>query len=152
MPELREGMKAPDFSLPDANGKKIRLSDFKGKKVVLYFYPKDDTPGCTIEGCEFTASLNDFTKKGAVVLGVSVDDAESHRKFVQKHDLKVRLLADTKKKAVQLYGVWKQKSMYGKTFMGTIRTTFLVDERGKIIRIWNNATPSGHAKEVLNAL
>lgn len=152
MSELKIGQTAPDFSLPDAFGKTVKLSDFRGQKVVLYFYPKDQTSGCTIEACEFTDLLSEFTKKKVAVLGVSVDDETSHQQFIQKKNLKVRLLSDTSKTVVERYGVWKQKSMYGKSFMGTVRTTFLINETGKIQRVWNNVTALGHAKEVLGAL
>lgn len=152
MPELKEGMAAPDFELPDAFGKKTKLSDFRGKKVVLYFYPEDDTPGCTIQGCEFTGFLDDFIQKGAVILGVSVDNEQSHQKFIQKYNLKIRLLSDTGKKVVQHYGVWKEKNVYGKKSMGTSRTTFLIDENQKIKKIWHVTEARGHAKEVLEQL
>lgn len=142
-------MKAPPFSLPDANGKKISLSDFKGKHVVLYFYPKDDTSGCTVEACEFSADLGKFMEKSAVVLGVSADSIESHKKFEKKHNLTVTLLADGEKKTCNAYGVYRQKTMYGKKFMGIVRTTFLISPDGKIKKIFHSVSPKGHAMEVL---
>ncbi len=146
------GQTAPDFELQNQDNVKTKLSDFRGQKVVLYFYPKDDTPGCTIEACEFTELLNLFVKKGAVVIGVSNDDANSHKKFVEKHHLKIILLSDSDKKTVKKFGVYKKKTLYGREFMGIERTTFLIDEKGRIQKIWPKVTPQGHAKEVLQAL
>ena len=152
MPELKIGKKAQDFELLDSNFSKTKLSDFRGKKIVLYFYPKDDTSGCTTEACEFTEVLNVFVKKGAVVIGVSTDDVKSHQKFIEKYKLKINLLSDADKKVVHQYGVYREKSMYGKKYMGIVRTTFLIDEKGIIQKIWPKVNPAGHAKEVLAEL
>lgn len=148
---IKEGSKAPDFTAKDQNGKKIKLSDFRGQKVVLYFYPKDDTPGCTKEACSFRDAYSVFEKKGIKVLGVSVDDEKSHQKFIEKYKLPFDLIADTDKKIVEKYGVWGEKSMYGKKYMGTLRKTFLIDENGKIIKIFDKVNVSEHADEVLKA-
>jgi thioredoxin-dependent peroxiredoxin len=149
MPKV--GTKAPDFSMPDQAGKIHKLSDYLGQKIVLYFYPKDDTPGCTKEACSFRDSFDAFKKAGIMVLGVSVDDTASHSKFVQKYNLPFTLLADTDKKVVATYGVWGEKSMYGKKFMGTNRTTFLIDEKGIIVQVFDKVKPDEHAREVLTA-
>jgi thioredoxin-dependent peroxiredoxin len=149
MPKV--GTRAPDFSLPDQAGKIHKLADYQGKKVVLYFYPKDDTPGCTKEACSFRDSYSDFEKAGIVVLGVSVDDESSHAKFTEKYSLPFTLLADKDKKVVEKYGVWGEKEMYGKKFMGTNRTTFLIDGKGNIIQVFEKVKPEDHAKEVLAA-
>ena len=148
---LKEGQKAPDFKTPDETGKTISLSDLKGKKVVLYFYPKDDTPGCTKEACAFRDGITQIKKKGAVVYGVSPDSVGSHQKFKEKFTLNFPLLADPDKRMVQDYGVWKEKSMYGKTYMGIQRTTFLIDKSGYIRNIWRNVNVDGHATQVLAA-
>lgn len=147
-----EGKKAPAFNLPASGGKNISLSGLKGKHVVLYFYPKDDTPGCTIEAQEFRASLPEFEKKNAVVLGVSPDDVKSHCKFISKFDLNFELLADTEHEVCEKYGVWVEKSMYGKKYMGVQRATFLIDGTGKLVKVWPKVKPEGHAAEVLEAL
>src|SRR5262249_19768839 len=126
--DLKVGQKAPDFTVLNDEGQKVKLSDFKGKKVVLYFYPKDDTPGCTKEACAFRDGFDEIKAQGAVVIGVSVDSVDSHKKFKNKFDLNFPLLADTDKKIVEAYGTWKEKSMYGKKYMGIERTTFIVDE------------------------
>jgi peroxiredoxin Q/BCP len=149
---LKAGDKAPDFSLPSGEGKEISLSDFKGKKVVLYFYPKDDTPGCTKEACSFRDDLSAFKRKGAVVVGVSVDDIKSHEKFAEKYSLRFPLLSDLEKKIVKAYDVWKEKSLYGREFMGTVRTTFIIDERGKIAHIFPKVKVNGHTKDALEKL
>jgi peroxiredoxin Q/BCP len=149
---LKVGQKAPDFTVTDDKGEKVKLSDFKGRKVVLYFYPKDDTPGCTREACSFRDGISEIKARGAVVVGVSTDSVESHRKFKQKFDLNFPLLADTDKKIVEAYGTWKEKSMYGKTYMGIERTTFVIDEQGKIARIFNKVKVDKHYDEVLDAL
>jgi peroxiredoxin Q/BCP len=148
---LKEGDKAPAFTGTDQNGRKIRSSDLKGKRVVLYFYPKDDTPGCTKEACSFRDSFDVFKQKDIVILGVSVDDERSHQKFIAKYDLPFDLIADTDKSIVQAYGVWGEKSMYGKKYMGTHRKTFLIDEKGKIVKIFDKVKVSEHADEVLEA-
>ncbi len=146
---LSEGMQAPEFIVNDQNGKSISLSDFKGKKIVLYFYPKDNTSGCTKEACDFRDSINLFEKNNTVVLGVSIDSESSHQKFIGKYELPFTLLSDSNKELVQKYGVWKEKSMYGKKYMGTERTTFLIDENGKIMKVFNKVKVPGHVSELL---
>jgi peroxiredoxin Q/BCP len=148
---LKEGDKAPDFTTKDQDGNAVKLSDFKGKKVVLYFYPKDDTPGCTKEACSFRDADAVYNKKGIKVFGVSTDSEKSHQKFISKYQLPFDLLADTEKELVEKYGVWAEKSMYGKKYMGTIRKTFLVGEDGKIAKIFDKVNVSEHADEVLEA-
>ncbi|MBX3287987.1 MAG: thioredoxin-dependent thiol peroxidase [Acidobacteria bacterium] len=148
---LKEGDKAPAFTGKDQNGNKIKLSDLKGTRVVLYFYPKDDTPGCTKQACSLRDSYDVFRKKGIRVLGVSVDDERSHQKFISKFDLPFDLIADTDKSIVEKYGVWGEKSMYGRKYMGTFRKTFLIDEKGKIVKIFDKVKVSEHADEVLAA-
>jgi len=152
MAELKVGQKAPDFTLLDDAGEKVNLSDLKGKKVVVYFYPKDDTPGCTTEACNFRDGLSEIKKQGAVVLGVSADSVESHKKFKKKFELNFPLLADPEKKMIERYGVWKEKSMYGKKYMGIERTTFVIDGQGKISHIFPKVKVSDHYEEVLEAL
>ena len=149
---LDVGKKAPDFSLLNQDEKKISLKDFIGQKVVLYFYPKDDTSGCTKEACSFSDDLPKFSKIDAVIIGVSPDSVKSHKKFSEKYKLKFDLLADDEKKVVEKYGVWKEKSMYGRKYMGVERTTFIIDENGKIKKIFNKVKVDGHTKEVLEAL
>jgi len=146
-----EGQKAPDFKLPDASGKTVSLKDLKDKTVILYFYPKDDTPGCTVQACGFRDEYKQFTKKGAVIVGVSPDDAKAHTKFVEKFKLPFVLLSDTEKKTVQDYGVWVEKSMYGKKYMGVARTTFLIKD-GKIAKVYEKVKPEEHAGEILEFL
>jgi peroxiredoxin Q/BCP len=148
---LKEGDKAPAFTATNQDGKKVKLSDYKGKRVVLYFYPKDDTPGCTKEACSFRDADDVFRKKGIAVLGVSIDDEKSHQKFISKYQLPFDLLADTDKTMVEAYGVWGEKSMYGKKYMGTHRKTFLIDEKGKIVKIFDKVKVAEHADEVLEA-
>jgi peroxiredoxin Q/BCP len=150
--DLKVGQKAPDFTVMDDKGEKVKLADLKGKKVVLYFYPKDDTPGCTKEACAFRDGIDKIKKRGAVVLGVSADSVESHKKFKGKFDLNFPLLADPDKKMIEAYGVWKEKSMYGKKYMGIERTTFLIDETGKIAHIFPKVKVDQHYDEVLEAL
>lgn len=149
---LKEGDKAPDFKLKDSNGKIVSLKDFRGKDVVLYFYPKDDTSGCTKEACSFRDSYPDFNKLDAVILGISADSEESHRKFISKYELPFTLLSDPGKEAIDAYGVWKEKSMYGKKYMGIERTTFLIDRNGKIKKIFPKVKVDGHADEILSFL
>mgnify|MGYP003382119594 FL=1 len=149
---LEIGSPAPDFSLPDETGAPVSLSSLKGKKVVLYFYPKDDTSGCTIEAKDFSCLVDDFAKEGAVVIGMSPDSAKSHGKFLAKHELKVSLVADEDKSAIQAYGVWAEKSMYGRKYMGVERSTFLIGEDGKILEIWKGVKVPGHAEAVLEAV
>jgi thioredoxin-dependent peroxiredoxin len=146
------GERAPDFALKSDDGRRYALKDFRGKKVVLYFYPKDDTPGCTKEACSFRDNLARVTSKGAVVLGVSRDDTTSHAKFRDKYDLNFPLLSDDEGKVTDAYGVWKMKNLYGREFFGIVRTTFLIDEEGKISRIWPKVKVEGHTDEVLAAL
>jgi peroxiredoxin Q/BCP len=148
---LKEGDKAPEFEAPDQDGKMVRLKDLKGSRVVLYFYPKDDTPGCTKEACSFRDADDVYRKKGIKVLGVSTDDENSHQKFISKFQLPFDLLADTDKKIVNDYGVWGEKNMYGKKYMGTNRKTFLIDENGKISKIFDKVNVEQHADEVLAA-
>jgi peroxiredoxin Q/BCP len=150
--DLKVGQKAPDFTVMDDKGEKVKLADLKGKKVVLYFYPKDDTPGCTKEACAFRDGIDKIKKRGAVVLGVSADSVESHKKFKSKFDLNFPLLADSDKKMIEAYGVWKEKSMYGKKYMGIERTTFVIDENGKIAHIFPKVKVDQHYDEVLEAL
>jgi len=149
---LKEGDKAPDFIASTADGSPISLSDFKGKNVVLYFYPKDDTPGCTKEACAFRDEFAAFKDKGVVVLGVSKDSSKAHSKFAQKYKLPFTLLPDEDKKIIEAYGVWGQKSFLGRKYMGTHRVTFLIGPDGTIKKIWPKVTPTEHAKEVLAAL
>ena len=149
---MKAGQKAPDFTAKDDSGKAVKLSDFKGKKVVLYFYPKDDTPGCTKEACNFRDGLDAIRKRGAVVLGVSADSVESHRKFRDKFDLNFPLLADTDRSIIEDYGVWKEKSMYGRKYMGIERTTFIIGKDGKITHIFPKVKVAEHAEEVMEAL
>jgi peroxiredoxin Q/BCP len=148
---LKEGDKAPNFSSTDQDGKKVKLSDLKGQKVVLYFYPKDNTPGCTKEACSFRDADQTFAAKGIKVLGVSTDDEKSHQKFISKFQLPFDLLADTDHSIVDAYGVWGEKSMYGKKYMGTFRKTFLIDENQKIVKIFDKVKVDEHANEVLAA-
>lgn len=151
--QLQEGDSAPGFSLPDQAGNKVKLSQFKGKKVViLYFYPKDMTPGCTQEACAFSEQLPKFTRKTAVILGVSFDDETSHQKFIKKNGLKITLLSDLDKKVADSYGVYQEKSLYGRKFMGIVRSTFVIDKKGKIKKIFFKVKVNGHWEEVLEAL
>ncbi len=146
------GDPAPEFSLPSDDGTMISLKDFRGKKVVLYFYPKDDTPGCTKEACSFRDNLARVTTKGAVVVGVSRDDSSSHVKFKDKYHLNFPLLSDVTGKVTEAFGVWKKKNLYGREFYGIERTTFLIDERGRIAKVWPKVKVEGHTDDVLAAL
>ena len=150
--KLKEGDKAPEFSVATNGGGKISLTDYLGKNVILYFYPKDDTPGCTKEACAFRDHFADFKKRGAVVLGVSTDAVKSHDKFVEKFKLPFTLLADEDKKIVEAYGVWGEKSFMGRKYLGTHRVTFLIGPDGRIKKIWPRVRPEEHAQEVLSAL
>ena len=143
------GMKAPDFVLPDQNGNDIRLSDYRGRKVVLYFYPKDNTPGCTRQACAFAASYEAFRNQGIVVIGISKDSVASHQKFVQKYDLPFILLSDPERKAIDPYGVWQEKKLYGKASMGVVRSTFIIDEKGYIEKIMLKVKPDTNSEEIL---
>jgi len=149
---MQPGEKAKDFSLKNQDGIEVSLRDFAGKWVVLYFYPKDDTPGCTAEACEFTNDFAEFKGLGAVVVGVSADAPEKHAKFIEKYGLKVTLLSDTEKTVLQEYGAWGEKCMYGKTTYGIKRTTYLIDPQGKVAHIWNNVKAKGHALKVKEEL
>ena len=149
---LEEGDKAPSFTLTDESGTQVSLSDFAGKKVVVYFYPKDDTPGCTREACSFRDNYDAILEKGAVVLGISPDDEASHGEFKSKFDLPFYLLADPEKKAIDAFGAWGEKKMYGKTYEGVIRSTFVVGEDGTIVKAWPKVKPEDHAEEVLGVL
>jgi len=149
---LQEGMKAPDFTALTTGGGKVSLSDFKGKIIVLYFYPRDNTPGCTREACGFQDALSRIKRLGAVVLGVSKDSLKSHEGFAEKYGLRFPLLSDPEKKIIQAYGVWKEKKMYGKTSLGVERSTFLIDEEGIVRKIWRKVKVDGHDEEVLQAI
>jgi thioredoxin-dependent peroxiredoxin len=150
MIQLREGMKAPAFEGTDQDGNSVKLTDFIGKKVVLYFYPKDNTPGCTAEACNLRDNWDSFLKKGFKVIGVSPDDEKSHKGFAKKYSLPFPLIADTSKKILNDYGVWGEKQMYGKTYMGVIRTTFIIDEKGIIEKIINKVDTGEHTKQIFD--
>jgi len=149
---LESGDKAPDFTLKNDGDELVKLSNYKGKKVVLYFYPKDDTPGCTAEACSFRDGFSEIQEKGAVLFGISTDSVESHKKFKEKFHLNFPLLSDADKKVVNAYGVWKEKNMYGKKYMGIERTTFIIAEDGKIKRVFPKVKVQGHYDEVLAEL
>ncbi|MDQ5949187.1 MAG: thioredoxin-dependent peroxiredoxin [Patescibacteria group bacterium] len=149
---LKLNSKAPVFSLPDQKGKVHKLSDYLGQYVLLYFYPKDDTTGCTKEACAIRDGFPDFKKLKCKVFGISVDSVESHKNFAKKYDLPFTLLSDEKKKVVERYGVWQEKSMYGRKYMGTLRDSYLVDPKGKIVKIYEKVNPVDHADEVLSDL
>ncbi len=150
MAVLKEGNKAPDFTLSDAQGSKVKLSDFKGKKVILYFYPRDNTPGCTQEACDFRDRNKDFEKSNTLVIGVSPDTTTSHQGFITKHGLPFILLSDPDKKVAEKYGVFKEKNMYGKKVMGIERSTFLIDEGGKLVKEMRKVKVKGHADQLLD--
>jgi thioredoxin-dependent peroxiredoxin len=150
MIQLREGMTAPDFKGTDQDGNSVKLTDFTGKKVVLYFYPKDDTPGCTAEACNLRDNWDSFLKKGFAVIGVSPDNEKSHKGFAKKYDLPFPLIADTEKKILNDYGVWGEKQMYGRTFLGVIRTTFIIDEKGIIEKIIKKVDTGEHTKQIFD--
>jgi len=151
MSDLHEGDPAPDFELETDTDGTIRLSGFRGRKVVVYFYPKDNTPGCTTEAKDFSALLDEFEKADTAVIGISPDTVRKHQNFRQKHDLEVILAADPERRVIEPWGVWKEKSMYGRKYMGVERSTFLIDREGKIARIWRKVKVKGHAGEVLKA-
>jgi peroxiredoxin Q/BCP len=150
MVQLKEGMKAPQFEGTDQNGRITRLSDLSGKKVVLYFYPKDNTPGCTAEACNLRDNYDTFLKKGFTVIGVSPDNEKSHKNFAGKYSLPFPLIADISKKILNDYGVWGEKKMYGKSFLGVIRTTFIIDEKGVIEKIIAKVDTTGHTEQIFN--
>ena len=152
MAELKEGDQAPAIVSKDQNGAEVSLNDYKGKIVVLYFYPKDDTPGCTAEACDFRDNYQGLLSKGIVVLGVSVDDEKSHQKFITKHNIPFTLLADTDQKIVTDYGVWGEKNMYGKKYMGTVRTTFIINGEGKIDHIIKKVDTKNATQQVLDLI
>ena len=146
---LEVGMKAPEFTLSDKDGNAVSLSDFLGKKVVLYFYPKDNTPGCTRQACAFAAAYEGFKSRDVVVIGISKDSMASHLKFAQKHDLPFILLSDPELQAIQAYGVWQEKKLYGKVSMGVVRSTYLIDEQGVIEKVMPKVKPDTNAAEIL---
>ena len=152
MTHLTEGEKAPDFKAKDQNGNIVSLKDFHGKKVVLYFYPEDDTPTCTIEACNLRDNYDDLKKAGIVVLGVSPDDKNKHKKFEEKYDLPFTLLEDAEKNIINKYGVWGEKNLYGRKYMGLHRTTFLIDENGIILKIFKKPKSKIHSEEILKAI
>lgn len=149
---LAEGKKAPAFTLPNSDGKNVSLKDFLGTKVVLYFYPKDSTSGCTQEACDFRDAIPDFSKLDTVVIGLSPDPSKSHRKFADKYELPFELLSDENKVVLEKYGVWKEKSMYGKKYMGVERTTVIIDEEGKVLKIFPKVKVKNHVQEVYQAI
>ncbi|MDF3077030.1 MAG: thioredoxin-dependent thiol peroxidase [Sphingobacteriaceae bacterium] len=152
METLKEGDKAPDFTANDQNGKSVSLSDFAGKEVILYFYPKDDTPGCTAEACSFRDNYQSLQAEGFEIIGVSTDDEKSHTKFVSKYQLPFTLIADNDKKIVEAYGVWGEKSMYGKKYMGTTRKTFIIGADGRIKKIIDKVDTQNSSQQVLDLL
>ena len=149
---LEVGKKAPEFTLPDQNGQMVSLSDFREKKVVLYFYSKDNTAGCTKQACSFSELYPDFTEKNAVVIGVSKDSSESHKKFAEKYGLPFILLADTERTVIEAYDVWKEKNMYGKKVMGVVRSTYLIDEQGIIVKAFTKVKAAENAAQMLKEL
>ena len=149
---LEIGTKAPDFTLPDQNGNMHSLSEYRGKKVILYFYPKDNTAGCTKQACGFAEQYPQFTEKGAVVLGVSKDSVASHKKFEEKYGLPFTILSDPELVAIQAYDVWQEKKNYGKTYMGVVRTTYLIDENGKIVKAFDKVKAADNPEQMLGEL
>ena len=149
---LKIGEKAPDFTLLDKDGRQVRLSDFLGKRVVLYFYPKDNTPGCTRQACAFAGAYAGFREKNVEVIGISRDSVASHQKFAEKHGLNFILLSDPERVAIEAYGVWQEKKLYGKVSLGVVRTTFLIDEEGKIAKVMPKVKPDTNATEILAEL
>jgi thioredoxin-dependent peroxiredoxin len=151
MIQLKKGDIAPSLNATDQDGKMINLGDFKGKKVVLYFYPKDDTPGCTAEACNLRDNYNELLKRGFVVIGVSADSAQSHKKFISKYELPFPLISDVDKKVLNAYGVWGEKKMYGKIFEGVLRSTFVISEDGKIAHVFDKVETRNHTQQILEA-
>ncbi len=149
---IEVGMKAPDFTLPDKDGNNVSLSDFLGKKIVLYFYPKDNTPGCTRQACAFAGSYKAFCNKNVQIIGISKDSISSHLKFAEKYNLSFVLLSDTERLAIEAYGVWQEKKLYGKISFGVVRTTFIIDENGNIEKIMPKVKPDTNASEILEYL
>ena len=149
---IKAGAKAPDFTLKDKDGADVSLSDFRGKKVVLYFYTKDNTPGCTRQACAFAAAFDAFREKNVAVIGVSKDSTASHQKFADKYDLPFILLSDPERQAIEAYGVWQEKKLYGKTSMGVVRTTFIIDEQGIIEKVMPKVKPDTNAADILEYL
>ena len=149
---LEAGMKAPNFTLFDKDGREVSLADFLGKKIVLYFYPKDNTPGCTRQACGFAAAYAEFERRGIVVVGISKDSVASHTKFAEKYNLPFVLLSDPQRKAIEAYGVWQEKKMCGKVGMGVVRTTFIIDEQGMITEVMNKVKPDTNATEILERI
>ena len=149
---LQQGTKAPDFTLPDKDNRPVSLSDFKGKKVILYFYPKDNTKGCTTQACTFRDAYSEFEALGAVVIGVSKDSTRSHTNFASKYELPFLLLSDPETEVIQAYDVWKEKKMYGKTYMGIVRTTYIIDEAGMIEKVYEKVKPAENADQILEHL
>jgi len=152
MADLKEGMKAPDFTGTDQGGNEVSLKELKGKKVILYFYPRDNTPGCTKEACNLRDNYKGLTDKGFEVIGVSADSEKSHQKFIEKFDLPFNLISDTEKTVLQAYGAWGLKKNYGKEYMGIIRKTFVIDEDGAILKIFNKVDTQNHTEQILDAL
>jgi peroxiredoxin Q/BCP len=149
---LKEGMKAPDFSLEDKDGNLVSLSDFKGKKVVVYFYPRDNTPGCTRQACAFKEAYDGFRSEDIAVIGISKDSSKSHQKFAEKYELPFILLSDPQLAAIQAYDVWQEKKLYGKSSMGVVRSTYIIDEEGMILKVFEKAKPDTNAFEILEFL
>ncbi len=146
---LELGDKVPSYKLPSSTGNEVALTDFKGKRIVLYFYPKDDTPGCTTEACDFRDALKDFKDLNVVIVGVSKDSENSHEKFIEKYQLPFVLLSDKNLKLMEDFGVWKEKTLYGRTALGVVRSTFLIDEEGTLVKAWRNVKAAGHVAKVL---
>lgn len=149
---LEAGSKAPDFALPNQDGQEVKLSDFAGQKVVVYFYPKDNTPGCTRQACAFAAAYEEFTKLGVPVIGISKDSVKSHQNFIDKQNLPFLLLSDPDRQAIEAYGVWQEKKLYGKVSMGVVRSTFVIDENGVIEKVYPKVKPDTNAAEILEYL
>ncbi|TFE26926.1 thioredoxin-dependent thiol peroxidase [Cohnella luojiensis] len=152
MTQLKVGLPVPDFELPATNGKTVRLNEYRGRKVVIYFYPKDLTPACTQQSCDFRDANANFGNANAIILGISTSDIKTHHKFIEKYELPFLLLADPEHQVCELYGVWQEKKLYGKTYMGIVRSTFLIDESGVLVQEWRNIRVKGHVDNVKQAL